>query len=105
MSDGEHFGISAASYGILQEIFRRFPSVSRVVIYGSRAKGNYSTGSDIDLTMEGEGLDLTLLLKISEEIDASLIPYKVDLSLRAGISDKDLLAHLARVGKVFYERA
>ena len=50
------------------------------MIYGSRAKGNYKNGSDIDLTLYG-GKDLTLniLSKMLREIDDLLLPYTIDL--------------------------
>jgi predicted nucleotidyltransferase len=49
------------------------------VLYGSRAKGNYRPGSDIDLTLLGESLNLTELQKIELELDDLMLPYKIDL--------------------------
>jgi predicted nucleotidyltransferase len=37
------------------EILGRHPNVRRAVLFGSRAKGNFREGSDIDLALEGEG--------------------------------------------------
>jgi predicted nucleotidyltransferase len=31
-------------------VLATFPEVEKVVVYGSRAKGNFKPGSDIDLT-------------------------------------------------------
>ncbi len=71
-----------------------------MILYGSRAKG-----SDIDLTIVGDALTQSHLLKIANELDDLLLPYKIDLSLMRQIEDEALLEHIRRVGEVFYERA
>ncbi|WP_293013047.1 nucleotidyltransferase domain-containing protein [Mongoliibacter sp.] len=75
------------------------------MLYGSRAKGNYRPGSDIDLTLLGESLDLTELQKIEIELDDLMLPYKIDLSIHHKIQNSDFLEHIQRVGKIFYEKA
>lgn len=98
------FGLSADVIARLRHVFARYPEIERVVVYGSRAKGNYHEGSDIDLTLEGEAIDLSLMLKLENEVDDLLLPYQLDLSLLAHIDDPDLRAHIARVGQVLYDR-
>lgn len=73
-------------------------------MYGSRAKGSYRPGSDIDLALFGEALNYTQLNRIETEIDDLLLPYTVDLSLYAQIDNVDLQNHIQRVGQVFYQR-
>ncbi len=85
-------------------IFANHADVDEVILYGSRAKGNYKPGSDIDLTIKGEGLDLEQLNKISNALDDLLLPYTFDLSIFHHITNSDLLNHIERVGKVFYRR-
>ena len=43
----------------IRNVFNKYLQINEVVIYGSRAKGNYKIGSDIDLTIKGEGINLT----------------------------------------------
>ena len=86
----------------LQRIFKEYPPIYKVILYGSRAKGIYRLGSDIDLCIEGATLGLTELLAIENNIDDLLLPWKVDLSLKHCVDNKDLLEHIARVGVVFY---
>ncbi|MBI5877284.1 MAG: nucleotidyltransferase domain-containing protein [Chloroflexi bacterium] len=87
-------------------LLTRFPQVDKAVLYGSRAKGNYKGGSDIDLTLCG-GADLTLrvLYRIMDELDDLLLPYTIDLSIYTNISDPDLIEHIQRVGMTFYAKA
>lgn len=88
----------------LHSVFRRYPDVERVILYGSRAKGNWRPGSDIDLTLEGRELSLAQRFAIETEIDDLLLPWMVDLSLKEEIDNPALLDHIARRGVLFYRR-
>ena len=63
------FGLSDTVIDELQEVFRRHPNIQKVLIFGSRAKGNFREGSDIDLAAIGYNLNYNLLLSILTEID------------------------------------
>lgn len=78
--------------------------IKSVIIYGSRAMGKHRFNSDIDISMQGEYLDLSLKLKIDNELDNLLLPFKNDLSIQKNIENNDLLEHIDRVGLVFYEK-
>ena len=86
-------------------VLSRYPQVERAILYGSRAKGNYKNGSDIDLTLRG-GADLTLnvIYKILDDLDELLLPHTIDLSIFDDISDSDVIKHIRRVGVTFYEK-
>ena len=99
------YGLSDGVIERMNAVFSRWPEVEQVILYGSRAKGTYRDGSDIDLTIVGDALSQSHLLKIANELDDLLLPYKIDLSLLRQIEDKALLEHVRRVGVVFYERA
>jgi uncharacterized protein len=87
------------------EIFTRYPQVEKAVLYGSRAKGNYETGSDIDLTLDGgAGLNMDILYPIMDNIDELYLPYSFDISILRDIHDPDMIEHIRRVGVVFYKR-
>ena len=98
-------------YGLKEETIKKisavlagFPEVEKTLIYGSRAKGNYKNGSDIDLTLIGPGLTLKILHRIENELDDLLLPYQIDLSIFDWISEPDLIEHIRRAGAVFYEK-
>ncbi len=99
-----NFGLKTATIQAIQEVFKLHHEVEKAILYGSRAIGNYRLGSDIDLTLVGEKLNLTTLQKIEDELDDLLLPYKIDLSLHKHIEKKELLEHIQRVGKVFFEK-
>jgi len=98
-------GLGERVIALIQGVFRKHPEVEEVWLYGSRAKGNYKVGSDIDLSMTGERLDYGLLSIINQELYDLPIPYTVDLSIRSKISNPNLLEHIERVGLLFYSKA
>ncbi|MEX0810799.1 MAG: nucleotidyltransferase domain-containing protein [Chitinophagales bacterium] len=99
------FGLESDDINKIHSVFSRYPQIEKVIIYGSRAKGNYRPGSDIDLVLLGEFLNLSIQLELENELDDLLLPYKIDIALLHKIENKDLLDHIDRIGKVFYEKS
>ena len=69
-------------YGIkdieLEKVCRLFAENNRiesVILYGSRAKGNYKPFSDVDITLTGEELSRHDLNRLKLSIDDLLLPY------------------------------
>ncbi|NTW54463.1 MAG: nucleotidyltransferase domain-containing protein [Chlorobaculum sp.] len=100
------YGLGDEVISRIQGVLAKFPQVDRAILYGSRAKGNYKTGSDIDLTLVGgEALNLKILYHIMDEIDDLLLPYSFDLSILRLIDDHEVQEHIRRAGVVFYDKA
>ncbi|MEI8038132.1 MAG: nucleotidyltransferase domain-containing protein [Verrucomicrobiota bacterium] len=98
------FGLPPETVEKIRGVLALHPQIEKAVVYGSRAKGNYRNGSDIDLTLFGEGLDLNELLRIMNELDDLLLPYTIDLSIFATLTHPALLDHIRRVGVTLYQR-
>ncbi len=98
------FGLKEKTIQQICDVFANYPQVEKAILYGSRAKGNYKNGSDIDLTLCG-GADLTIniLYKILDELDDLLLPYTIDLSIFTQISNLEVIEHIRSVGVTFYE--
>ncbi|MBI3541539.1 MAG: nucleotidyltransferase domain-containing protein [Deltaproteobacteria bacterium] len=79
-------------------ILRAYPQIQEVILFGSRAKGNYREGSDIDLALKGKNLDSRLLTLIGIDYDALYLPWKLDVILYDQIENADLKDHIDRVG-------
>jgi predicted nucleotidyltransferase len=100
----EKFGLPSDVIRKIQSIFLKNKHVEKVIIFGSRAMGNYRAGSDIDLTLIGLELTLSEQLNIENELDDLLLPYKIDLSLFQQIENSDLKTHIQKRGLIFYEK-
>lgn len=98
------FGLKESDIQKINKVFSKYSEIEKSIIYGSRAKGNYSFSSDIDLTLVGDSLNLSKQFEIENELDDLLLPYKIDLSLIHKISNKKLVEHIERVGQVFYQK-
>jgi predicted nucleotidyltransferase len=97
------FGLPDKTINMINEIFTRYRGIEKVVIYGSRARGDYRNGSDIDLTIYGD-ISHDDKVHISELIYDLPIPYTCDLSIFSHIKNGNLTEHIERIGQVFYER-
>lgn len=97
------FGLYPNSYKEILSIFQNHENIEKVIIYGSRAKGNYKEGSDIDFTIIGD-LNYDEIIKLKHEFEDSNIPYLIDISIYNDLESKSLIEHIQRVGKTFYER-
>lgn len=97
------FGLSPKNIDKIKNVFSQYATIDKVIIYGSRAKGNFKESSDIDLTLLGK-LDLKSINKIEQSLDDLLLPNKFDISNYYQIQNKELLEHIGRFGQVFYSK-
>jgi predicted nucleotidyltransferase len=76
----------------------------KIILFGSRAKGNNCNGSDIDLCVVGaKELDKRNLRKLKEKIDDISGLYSVDLIFYEKI-DEEFKKIILETGKVIYEK-
>ena len=92
----EQFGLSEQTIAKIRSVFVQYNEIDEVLIYGSRAKGNYSRFSDIDITLKGHNLSKDLLTKIIFAIDDLLLPYEFNISTFDAISNPDVIDHINR---------
>ncbi|MFT6866158.1 MAG: putative nucleotidyltransferase [Cyclobacteriaceae bacterium] len=96
-------GLSEETKHMIQDVFKQAKKIDQVILYGSRAKGNFKLGSDIDLVMTG-ALTMSDQLLVDNLLDDLMLPYKIDLSLYSKIDNQDLKDHIERVGVIFYNK-
>ena len=96
------FGLSEHIINKLVNLFDKNDQVEEAILFGSRAKGNYREGSDIDIALKGNKLTLKTLKKIEVQIDQLFLPYEVNLVLYHYINNPVLSDHIERVGISIY---
>jgi uncharacterized protein len=85
--------------------FRQFPEIDQAVLFGSRAKGSYKTGSDVDIAIKGKSIDHSCVAKLSFFLnEESSLPYFFDIVHYEQITERELTEHIDRVGMLIYER-
>ena len=98
------FGLSKRALKLLRDLFATQPEVHRAVVYGSRAKGNFRPGSDIDIALDAPDLSFQGFQRLNTAVDDLNLPWDIDLSLTSQIDNPKLLEHIARVGKPLWIR-
>lgn len=86
----------------IKAVFCKHKQIETVFLYGSRAKGNYRNGSDIDLAIQSSELTFDELLNIETELDDLMTPYSFDIVIIEKIENINLFEHIKRNGVNFY---
>ncbi len=103
MSKNRKYGLREKDLEKIISVLRSNPGISEVILFGSRAKGDFSSGSDIDIALKGAGLKLDDILNARIEIDKLSLPYKFDIIIYDRIKEKALQEHIDRVGIRLYK--
>jgi predicted nucleotidyltransferase len=98
------FGLTERDMKTIQNIFMKYADVNEVHLFGSRAKGNFNAGSDIDLVIMNDGLPPKTISLMAADFEESSLPYYVDLADFHAIKALELIDHIKRVGVLFYKR-
>ncbi|MFA5480637.1 MAG: nucleotidyltransferase domain-containing protein [Candidatus Muiribacteriota bacterium] len=97
------FGLNENVIKQICSVFESFPEIKKVIIYGSRAVGNFKDGSDIDLTLIGDNIEFEILTKLLNELDDLLLPYQFDVSVFKNLDNQNLISHIKKHGKIFFD--
>ena len=97
------FGLDPDTERNIKQAFAEIPVIDKVILYGSRAKGNYRNGSDIDITLFGDKLTLSnSVYPLTDGLEDLNLPYMFDISIFSHIDNEDLIEHIHRAGKILY---
>lgn len=96
------FGLPQRTIDELLNYFSSKPDIEKVVIYGSRAKGNYHNGSDIDFAVWSD--DNKNFLRIASELDDLPTPYKFDVTDYKTLTHEGMKNSIDNDGIIFYRR-
>jgi len=99
------YGFNSKELEMINSVFAKFPEIEKVIIFGSRAMGNFKPGSDVDLALEGSITD-DIISKVRTELNEELpLPYIFDIFDRKSISNEALQSHISEYGEVFYHKS
>ena len=99
-----NYGLNTRQLHLIKDILKHCtPAVDCVYLYGSRAKGNYHSYSDIDLIVHGS-LDEGAIDRLWTCFHESPLPYKVDIHAYHLIHYPPLKEHIDRFGKLLFSK-
>ncbi len=99
------YGLMASDIKSIVSILKKNEHIKQIILFGSRAKGNFQEGADIDLALQGEELNLNDIIDAYLELDDLLLPYKIDLIIFDRIKEQGLIDHIKRVGITLFKRS
>ncbi|MCE2822611.1 MAG: nucleotidyltransferase domain-containing protein [Bacteroidota bacterium] len=99
------FGLQERDLLAIRSILEKYPEVKQAFIFGSRAKGNYKPGSDVDIALKGEYLTLQTASHVAYELNEETnMPYQFDVLNYHSIQEPALTRHIDRAGICIYEK-
>ena len=85
------------------EIIKKYVNPLRIILFGSRAKGNNAKHADFDFAVECRKPQISIQQEINEEIEKISGLYKVDIVYMPSV-DKEFKEIILKTGRVIYER-
>ena len=104
MITDEQIGFKAGDLDQITALLHKYPSVQRAVLFGSRARGNYKHGSDVDIALfidPAEDIAVTIRCELNDEL---LLPYKFDVLDYHQIKNSNLRDNINLTGLVMYDK-
>ena len=88
----------------IREAISKYRQIEKVILFGSRAMGNYKNGSDVDLALVGDKLTRSVVQELSEALNEEYpLPYFFDVLDYGEIKNTELKEHIDNFGKCIYE--
>ncbi|MFZ4455158.1 MAG: nucleotidyltransferase family protein [Bacteroidales bacterium] len=99
------FGLKESDIQAILSVLADYAQVEQAFVFGSRAKGNYRPGSDVDIALKGLSITFSTIQEIGFRLnEESLMPYKFDILNYNTIQNEALKSHIDRVGTCFYTK-
>ncbi|MBN2897432.1 MAG: nucleotidyltransferase domain-containing protein [Clostridia bacterium] len=99
------YGLLERDMDFIIKAVRKYEVVEAVILFGSRAMGNYKQGSDVDLAILGENVTRSVTRGISEALNEEYpLPYFFDVLCYRDISSDRLKEHIDKEGVVLYKK-
>lgn len=96
------FGLPQRTIDELSAYFKTKPEIEKVLIFGSRAKGTFHNGSDIDFAIWTDNFDT--FFSIAGELDNLPTPYKFDVIDYKNLSHQGMKNSIDKDGILFYQK-
>lgn len=98
-----NYGICPKNHEIIQSIFKKFPQIEEVLLFGSRAMNTFKASSDIDFCVKGKNLS-PIIGELIAEFEDSNLTFHVDIISYERVISQELLKHIQNHGKIYYQK-
>ena len=105
MNSTSEFGLLDRDIKNILQALKLIPNIKEALIFGSRAKGNYKTSSDVDIAIKGQNINFSMISNLNDLLNEKLpLPYFFDIVNYDDINEPNLKDHIDRVGKIIYKK-
>ena len=99
------YGLIDRDFLYINAAIQEFPEIEEVILFGSRAKGNYKKGSDVDIAIKGDRITYEIIVRFADCLNEEKpLPYFFDVVYYEAIAKPMLKADIDRVGVNLKER-
>ena len=99
------YGLIERDMSYILKAIRNFKEIERVILFGSRAMGNYKKGSDVDLAIVGKEVSSKIIYELDDLLNEVYpLPYFFDILHYEEINNQKLEEHIDTVGKVLFQK-
>ena len=99
------YGLSDEQLQEIKAVVASYPEIHKVVLYGSRAMGNYKAASDVDLAIIGDNLPFGFCATIKDHFEEeTYLPFFFDITDYQTINNCKLKQQINERGVVIYRR-
>lgn len=101
----ENVGLSTKELEEIVDVIKKHCDVDSAFVFGSRAKGTYKSGSDVDIAIKGKNITIDTVAKILTELEEeTMLPYFFDVVHYDTCSTKELVEHIDRIGICIFNK-
>ena len=103
--DLDKFGFSVCDRNEMEKVFRNFPELEKVILFGSRAMNTFKPASDVDIALIYKTDDYHIVAEIKNKLEEETkIPYFFDVLDFKTIDSPELKEHVKLNGMEIYSR-
>ena len=96
------FGLSQCIIDDIKNVISKNEEINKVLLFGSRARGNYRKASDIDIAVFAPNISSSRLNLLRDSLDELDIIYKIDVVNYYTISKEALKYNIINEGIEIY---
>ncbi|WP_096439033.1 nucleotidyltransferase domain-containing protein [Alteribacter populi] len=99
------YGLLDRDLHYILEALKKFDEIESVILFGSRAMGNYKKGSDVDIALKGGKISSEVMSELDEMLnEVNPLPYFFDIIHYEAVNNDNLIEHIDKVGKELYRK-
>lgn len=95
--------LNAQVFTFFTEMGYQHPQIQSIILFGSRARGDFSEKSDFDIAIFGE-LDSKTAFEITDAVEEWNFPYKIDLVFFNKIKNEAFKQNILKEGEIIMNK-